>query len=130
MRSRRIWIGLLLGLGLVAAAGYAAARAFETRRFRAALENAKVAIAEKRYGAARKQLVELTSSRDGHGEVEYQLGLCELHRGRPDLALAAWKHVQPSSPFASRTAVSRAMALMDTGQFTDAEEVLKSARAK
>jgi len=103
-------------------------RALETRKFRSALEQAKQEMAAGLYGTARKRLMELTPRRAGRGEVEYQLGLCELRRGRPDAALAAWEQVQPSSPFASRAAVQRAMASIDAGQFTRAEEILQAAR--
>ena len=36
-----------------------------------------------RYDAARRQLVRLSPDPAGRGEVEYQLGLCELHRCGP-----------------------------------------------
>jgi len=128
MHARRLWLGSFLVLALVAAAGYGGVRALETRRFRSALEQAKLEMAAGLYGTARKRLIELTPRRAGRGEVEYQLGLCELHRGRPDAALAAWEQVQPSSPFASRAAGQRAMASIDAGQFTRAEEILQAAR--
>ena len=48
--------------------------------------------------------------RAGDGEVDYQLGLCELYRGRRAAALAAWERVPPGTPFATRAAARTAPA--------------------
>jgi len=82
------------------------------------------------YNTARKQLMELSPSNAGGGEVEYLLGLCELHYGRRAAALAAWEQVAPTSPFAARALIQRALATMDAGQYTRAEEMLDAARRR
>src|SRR6185312_2509094 len=102
-------------------------RALEARRVRSALDLAKSEMARGRYGTARQVLAELSASRSARGEVDYQLGLCELYRRRPDAALAAWGRVPPGTPFAARAAVQRAMLTMDAGQFTRAEAILTDA---
>ncbi len=51
MRSRRLWLGLLLVASALAAAGYAAGRAIETRRLRAGLLAAKEEMAAGDYRA-------------------------------------------------------------------------------
>jgi enediyne biosynthesis protein E4 len=130
MYSRRLWLALLLLLGTALATGYVAVRVIEARRFRAGLEHAKKEMAAGRYHTARKSLLELRASKSGDGEVEYQLGFCELRRGGREAAVAAWEQVPPSSPFASRTAVQLAMVSMDAGNFTGAEEILLAARRR
>jgi predicted Zn-dependent protease len=128
MHSRGFWIGSFLFVGIVVAAGYGGVRALETRRLRAGIDSAKQEMASGLYNAARKRLVELRNSGAGRGEVEYLLGMCELRKGRRDLALAAWEQVLPASPFAVLAANQRALVLMEAGQFTSAEAILQAAR--
>ena len=130
MRSRRLWLALLLLLGSALAIGYVAARVVETRRQRAGLEHAKKEMAAGRYHTARKALLEVRGSKFGDGEVEYQLGFCELQRGGRPAAMATWEQVPPSSPFASRAAVQLALSSIDAGNFTRAEEILLTARRR
>jgi tetratricopeptide (TPR) repeat protein len=129
MRAGRLWFGSLLIL-VVGAGAFSMMRALETRKFRAGLERAKQEMAAGLYATARNRLVALSLSGNGGGEVEYQLGLCELRRGHPDAAVQVWQRVPPASPFATRAAVQCAIASMDAGHFTRAEEILDAARRR
>ena len=60
------------------------------------------------------------------GEVDYQLGLCELRQGRPEAALAAWDRIEPSSPYAAPAAVERATVAIEHGRFTLAEKIIEA----
>ncbi len=128
MRLRRLWLGLFLLVVIALAAGYGVVRVLEARRLRAGLVQAKQEMAEGRYHTARKRLQSLRPSQGGSGEVDYQLGFCELRTGQLTAAVTAWEQVPPTSPFASRAAVQLAMASMEAGQFTHAEEILQAAR--
>ena len=130
MCTRLLWQGSLLVTGLVIAAGYGGLRVTQARKFHAALEQSRKDMAAGSYKKARKQLLELNRNEAGGGEVEYLLGLCELHQGRPAAALLAWERVSPTSAFAAQAAIQRAMAMMEAGQFVRAEEVLAAAQAR
>ena len=92
---KRPWLACFLILGVIAATAWAGYQARTARQFRATLDQVKQEIAAKKYGSARKRLMDLGRSRDATGEVDYQLGICELYRGHPELARAAWKRVPP-----------------------------------
>ena len=47
-------------------------------------------MAEGRYNVAWSRLSDLSAGGDG-GEVDYQLGLCELYRGHRAAAMVAWE---------------------------------------
>jgi tetratricopeptide (TPR) repeat protein len=115
---------IVLVSGVAAAAVWGGVRAMETRRLRASLDQAKREMAEGHYQAAWKRLSGLPAG-EGSGEVDYQLGLCELYRGRRAAAMAAWERVPQGTPFAARAAVQSAMLTMDSGRFTRAEELLR-----
>src|SRR5258708_7585192 len=106
MPPRRLWLGTALVLG-IAVAMWGGVRAMEARRLRAALDQAKQEMAAGLYNKAWKRLSGLSPGRAGDGEVAYQLGLCELHRGHHAAALAAWERVPPGTPFASRADAER-----------------------
>jgi len=97
------------------------------RRARVALDQAKREMAAGRYDRAWARLSGLSPGWADNGEVEYQLGVCELHRGRNAAALAAWERVRPDSPFAIRAAAERAKLTIDLGQYTRVEEILQAA---
>jgi enediyne biosynthesis protein E4 len=130
MHSRRLWQGSFLVVGLVIAAGYGGLQAMQARRLQAGLEQSRKDMASGFYKKARKQLVELSRSHSGDGEIEYLLGLCELQQGRRNAALTAWEQVKPTSAFAGQTAIQRSLAMMDAGQYLRAEEVLDAARVR
>jgi enediyne biosynthesis protein E4 len=128
MHSRRLWIGLFVTAGVIAAAGYAGMRMQQARRDKAVLREAKEDMAAGRYGRARQRLMAVGRSNGASGEIAYLLGVCELNQGRRGAALAAWERVPPSSPWAAAAAVQQGLALVDAGRFTRAEEVLNAAR--
>ena len=102
-------------------------RALAARRFRAAVEQAKNEIAAGQYGRAQLRLLELAGHHDLSGEVDYQLGICEVYRGHPDQASAAWQRVRPGGPFGAKAALQLGMLAMSSGQLTRAEEILQKA---
>jgi enediyne biosynthesis protein E4 len=123
----RLWLASILVLGAMAALAWVGVRALAERRVRATLDQAKQEIAAGLYGKARKRLIELSPSLYGGGEVDYQLGICELYRGHPDKALAAWEAVPSGGPFGARAALQCAMLAMNSGRLTRAEEILQAA---
>ena len=87
--------------GMAAVAVWGGVRAVEARRLRAGLDQARREMAEGRYNVAWRRLSGLSAG-GGGGEVDYQLGLCELYRGHRAAAMAAWERVPPGTPFAAR----------------------------
>ncbi len=128
MHSRRIRIVSFLVLSVIIAAGYGWVRVLHARKFLAGLKQCRRDLTAGLYEKARKQLVALGPSPADHGEVDYLLGVCELRRGRRAAALAAWERVKPTSPFAVRAVIQRALAMMEAGHYTRAEEMLENAR--
>jgi tetratricopeptide (TPR) repeat protein len=124
---RKLWLLFFLILGAVAVAAWACVQARGARRFRAMLDQVRHEMAAKQYGRARKRLVELGSSRDSTGEVDYLLGICEYYRGHPELSRAAWIRVAPEGPFGARATLQSAMLAMTTGRITEAEQMLQAA---
>jgi hypothetical protein len=91
------------------------------------LDQVKQEMAAGRPETARQQLLVLAGDHPGYGEVNYQLGLCELSLGNPRAAVAAWERVTAGTPFATLASVQRATLAMDAGQLTRAEEILQAA---
>jgi enediyne biosynthesis protein E4 len=127
MHTRRLRLGTVLVLAAAAVAVWGGVRAMEVWRVQAALGQAKQEMAAGFYTKALNRLIQLSPSRADDGEVDYQLGLCELYRGRPAAALAAWDRVPPGTPFATRADVGRARLAIDLGEYTRAEEILRAA---
>ena len=69
-----------------------------------------------RYGVARQKLRELPKSRFRSSEIAYQLGLCEEHLGHLDAALNLWSMIPPNSALFIKSAIGRALILMNTGR--------------
>ena len=125
MLRRGLRASIVLVSGVTAVAAWGGVRAWEALRLRAGLDQARREMALGRYQDASRRLAGLPTG--GEGEVEYQLGLCELYRGRRAAAMAAWDRVPPGTPFAARAAVQRGMLTMDSGRFARAEELFRDA---
>ena len=110
-------LGGLVVFGLVCCAVWA----WEFRRLRSALEQAKRDLAERRCATARKELIDLEAHWSADGEVPYELGRCEQARGQTEAAVAAWARVPSGSPFAGWAAAQRAKAEMSRGRLVEAE---------
>src|SRR6202453_3327167 len=98
----RLWLVTIVLVGVTAAMAWGGVRTLAARRFRSELELAQREIAARQYGRAHKRLTELGRRQDDGGEVDYQLGICELYRGHADLANAAWERVDPKGKFGTR----------------------------
>ncbi len=94
-------------------------------RFHEGLENARRQIAHGQFAHARPWLAKAFARKAPDPEVAYLLGLCEQAAGNRDAARLAWLNVNNTSRFA--TAASRALTQLDldSGQFADAEAVLR-----
>jgi tetratricopeptide (TPR) repeat protein len=81
-----------------------------------------------RYATACRDLDRLLSWKaDPKGGLLYLLGSCELARGRPREAGAAWERVPPGSAFAERAIRGRMRLLHETGQFAAGERLITAA---
>jgi thioredoxin-like negative regulator of GroEL len=81
-----------------------------------------------RYGTACRNLDKLLSWKDDpKGGIVYLLGSCELARGRPQTAGAAWERVLPGSAFAERAIRGRLRLFQQSGQFAAAERLIHQA---
>jgi len=126
MRSGRV--RLLFSLVAVSVLlAWGGLRSLAARRLTAALNQAKAEMAAGRYSTARQLLAAQASMGAGEGEVDYQLGLCELYRGHPEAAMAAWERVSPTARFGARAVLQRSMLLIESGRFSPAEALLQSA---
>ncbi len=96
---KKLWLVFFLILGAVAVAAWAGVHARAARQFRAIARSGQARDGGQAVRSARKRLMELGSSRDSTGEVDYQLGICEFYRGHPDLSRAAWIRVPPGGTF-------------------------------
>src|SRR5262249_13083007 len=126
MSRRGLRALIVLVSGVAAVAVWGGGRTMEARGLGAGLGPAKRGMAQGRYYVGWGCLSGLSAG-GGGGEVDYQLGLCELYRGRRAAAMLAWERVPPGTPFAARAAVQSAMLTMDSGRFTRAEELLRDA---
>ena len=126
MRYRRLTIGVGLLLALTAA-GSGGARVMATRRLQAELVQAEHDFNAGYFGLTYQRLTDLEKWWPGQDEIEFQLGVCQLARGRDEEALAAWARVKPGSEFAARAAENRARLLNNLGRYGPAEAVLDAA---
>jgi len=123
---RRKWAVYGIGLGGLVLLGLVSCAVWDwkVQGWRSALEQAKRDLAEGRYATARLELVKLGAYWSADGEVAYELGQCEMARGRTEAAVAAWARVPANSPFAGWAAARRAKAEMSRGRLVEAEELL------
>jgi enediyne biosynthesis protein E4 len=118
----------LLGIGSALALIWLVYWGFASWRYSADLARAVREMETGHHGAARDRLARLSARWPGQPVVEFSLGVCEQTLGDNDRALEAWARIPSRSPFAVRVAVPRAQALIvDRGQFSAAEEILKTA---
>lgn len=123
---RKFLIGAAVLLALAGSAG-GAMRVLAVRKLRAELDRAGREMKGGLMSLAYSRLAGLEQRWPGQPEVEYQLGLCELARGRRGEALAAWGRVPRRSAFAVLAAGQRATQLINSGRYTPAEAVIEEA---
>lgn len=122
---RRLRI-LVFGLGLGLAA-WVAFRSVAHVRFVSELRKAGHELDAGRYDVARHRLAKLAEAWPGRSEVEYRLGVAEMHVGNPDAAIAAWGRVPPDSPEARQTALAQGRLALEVGRYRLAETCLERA---
>lgn len=129
MRPWLTAIGLLLGFAGLFAAWWAWGLR-EDRLLHTRLEQARREMEQGRFGTARAALQELLAHRPGWDEAAYELGVCELARGRVQAALAAWERIPEGSPKTGWVEVRRSRIAMNEGRWTECESLLRMAAAR
>jgi thioredoxin-like negative regulator of GroEL len=124
------WGVLGLGLALAAAAVGSSAVWLRARSRRLELEQARQAMADQRFSAARERLLRIAGQWPDDGEVLLLLGECELGRGRAEDALAVWAKVPRASASFAQAALLLATHSMNRGKYTPAEKALVAAMAR
>jgi enediyne biosynthesis protein E4 len=122
---RWVWVGSIVCLFTVGAV-WGGWYWFDEKRFQQTLEQAETDFTGGRYHLARQRLSVLTRQRPGSSEATYQLGLCEEKLGHFDAALRAWSEVAPDSALYIQASIGRVLVLMNSGRFSQAEELLAS----
>jgi enediyne biosynthesis protein E4 len=117
--------GLVIAVAIVAA--WQCLRVFNSWRLDSNLKAAKVAIAARSAGVARKLLADSSARSPGNAEVEFLLGACEQSLGRLDAADRAWSRVPRDSSFGPAAALFRARLVLEKDRFADAEGLLLQA---
>jgi tetratricopeptide (TPR) repeat protein len=112
---------------VLAILGTMAAGRVQARRLRAGLEQVHQAMAEGRFGHARRNLTDLARRWPGEGEVLFLLGRCEEALGHSERALAAWERVPASDASYPRAVESRGSLLINLGRYAPAESCLLEA---
>jgi enediyne biosynthesis protein E4 len=119
---RRRWLFLI---GILATCG--GFWAFDVWRLRADWRQAQYDLARGKPASALNRLILLAGRWPDNGEVQYDLGVCELALGHVDRALAAWARVPPGSPHAARAAMMRARQALKVHRLSAAEPLLPAA---
>ena len=126
MRRRLLIWGLAVGLG-VALAAWLMVPLLAQWQYLTELRLAQREMNAKRFDAARARLLRLSGRWPGRGEVEHNLGVCELQQGHTELALAAWGRVPDTAPESPRSTLSRGRLAFDLGRYRLAETCLERA---
>ncbi len=121
MRSLWLWIAFPVTLCAIVAGGWFWVA---DQRFQRDIDRAKNDFEGGQYGLARRRFLELRNSRPHSAEVAYQLGLCEEKLGHLDAAVTAWTGIAADSPLFAKASVGRALALMNMGRYSLAEDLL------
>jgi tetratricopeptide (TPR) repeat protein len=125
---RRPWTWALPSLCLIILlSGFGAWRFVEDRRCRALLTRARAEMSEGRWGSAKTGLVAVLYRRPNWDEALYELGVCELARGRKDAAVQAWGRVPSGSALEGWIEVRRSRIEMERGRFEACKDLLRSA---
>src|SRR5262249_23092123 len=80
-----------------------------------------------RHGTAARRLNALLAAQPDSDEVLCLLGTCEMARGHPEAADAAWARISPASRFAPRAILGRMQIRMDRGRLAEAEQIVQDA---
>src|SRR6516162_5789166 len=114
MRRRLLILALGVGLGLVA---WAAVGAWAHWRFQSEMSQAEGDLSARQFDAARTRLVRLAREWPGRSDVQYRLGVSEMHAGNASAALDAWSRVAPQAPEALQAALARGRLAFEVGRY-------------
>ncbi len=114
-------------VGLLAVCG--GSWAFDVWRLRADWRQARHDLARGKSASALARLARLATRWPQDGEVQYDLGVCELAVGHVARAESAWARVPPVSPYAARAAMMRARLALRVHRLSAAEPLLPAALA-
>jgi tetratricopeptide (TPR) repeat protein len=123
MRWILVALALLLGAILVTWGGWYWVQA---RHFRRDFARAEREFSGGFYQLARDHFADLMKRRPKMTETAYQLGLCEEILGHTDAAMKAWSGIEADSPVFIKAALGRALLLLNSGKFSQAEDLLWS----
>ncbi len=127
-RSRRPW---RLGVLVIVSAGllWSGWRWWGVTQYRRTIAEIQKDIQAGRHGHARLKLAGVSAWIANPDEVAYLAGICERARGRPEAAVESWARVSPSSSFAVPAILRRTEFLLERGQLSAAEQLIKSSLA-
>src|SRR5262245_38684740 len=120
---RRPW--WIFGIGILGACG--GFWAFDNWRLQSEWDKAQRDVRSGRFVSALPRLTRLASRWPGHGEVQYDFGICESALGHLDRAEAAWARVPTHSDHAARAAMKRARQALKFHRLSVAEPLLPAA---
>jgi enediyne biosynthesis protein E4 len=123
----RRWGSVLLLATLAGGVLWGGGRWWEVRRHRRAMEAIEDEMENGRPGTAARRLNALLAGQPDSDEVLCLLGTCEMARGHPDAADAAWARVPPASRFAPRAILGRMQIRMECGRLAEAEQIVQDA---
>ncbi len=129
MPSRSIVLGLVVGLAVLIFASVAW-KMRDSRQCQDMLATARQEMEQGRFAKARSVLQELLVRCPGWDEASYELGVCELARGRTQLALDAWAKIPDGSAQMGWVEVRRSRMAMNQGHWSDCEDLLRAAAAR
>jgi enediyne biosynthesis protein E4 len=124
--SRHYW---RLALLIVVSAGllWGIWRWWALMQYQRAIAEIQQDIQAGKHGHARLKLTAVSAWWSSNpDQVAYLAGICERAKGRPDLAAESWARVSSTSSFTVPAILRRAEILLERGQLSESEQLIKS----